>query len=435
MLKRSHFYPLLLLCTCVMLPVPALAIATLSISPAGDGVFVLQGERMQEVSSFHISIKYDAAALSNPRVVMGSLASGRMAAINAGGNPVQIGSVDLKPLGGSGSGTIATITFKRTGPSAGRITGLDGNLLDASTPPKRVAMSTPVITDPNPAADQPSTDDSGDDTTATASTTDGSTRQPTESQVASPFVVGGTLTLPSDEDTDEEAGDPAALPAQQEILERQPDESAKAESASEAGEAQDAAPEVALPPAASVKRIQSVLESFRLFAGERTVSNLIALFSRESAAYFRQVPAIMIADGQASLKVFIADVKGDQAPNFAFNSARFVSLKRAADGEWEIEVRPEKDAASPSVSVLSENLLQEFPLTVTPRAEVALLKSGVPAEADFQLFLKERGTASAPRFDLNGDGRRDYLDDYIFTANYLVRMQEKTDETKGAQQK
>jgi len=434
MLKRNLFYPLLLLCTCVMLPVPAFAIATLSISPAGDGVFVLHGARMQEVSSFHISIKYDATTLSNPRVVMGSLASGRMAAINAGGNPIQIGSVDLKPLGGSGSGTIATITFNRTGPSAGRITGLDGNLLDASSPPKKVAMSTPVITDPNPAADQPSTDDSGNDTTATASTTTaGSTQQPTESQAASPFVVGGTLTLPSDENTDEEAGDPAAQPAQQEILERQPDERANAESAPEAGEAQDAAPKAAVPPAAVAKRIQSALERFRLFEGERTVSNLIALFSRESAASFSQVPAIMIADGQASLKVFIADVKGDKAPNFAFNSARFVSLTRVAEGEWEIEVRPEKGAVSPSVSVLSENLLQEFPLTVTSRAEVALLKPGVLAEADFQLFLKERGTASAPRFDLNGDGRRDYLDDYIFTANYLVRMQEKADKTKGAQ--
>ena len=141
----------------------------------------------------------------------------------------------------------------------------------------------------------------------------------------------------------------------------------------------------------------------------------------------------MIADGQTSLKVVISNVNGDKAPNFAFSSARFVSLKRVADGEWEIVVRPEKGVVSPSVSMLSENRLQEFPLTVTPRAEVSLQKPGELAEADFQLFLKDRGTASAPRFDLNGDGRRDYLDEYIFTANYLVKMKETTGKKKAVQ--
>jgi hypothetical protein len=40
-------------------------------------------------------------------------------------------------------------------------------------------------------------------------------------------------------------------------------------------------------------------------------------------------------------------------------------------------------------------------------------------EEDFNRYLKERETAKSPQFDLNIDGKRDYLDDYIFTANYL----------------
>jgi len=71
--------------------------------------------------------------------------------------------------------------------------------------------------------------------------------------------------------------------------------------------------------------------------------------------------------------------------------------------------------------MVTEAAQQEIPLTVSPQADVDLDKSGSVTEADFQLFLKTRGTDDAPKFDLNGDGKRDYQDDYIFTANYLVK--------------
>lgn len=66
--------------------------------------------------------------------------------------------------------------------------------------------------------------------------------------------------------------------------------------------------------------------------------------------------------------------------------------------------------------------MEEIPLTVAPAipAESKIGKKGKLTEADFILFLKERGTEKAPRFDLNGDGKRDYLDDYIFTANFIA---------------
>jgi hypothetical protein len=58
---------------------------------------------------------------------------------------------------------------------------------------------------------------------------------------------------------------------------------------------------------------------------------------------------------------------------------------------------------------------------VAPPAGIDLDGSGKVNEADFTLFLKERGAENAPRFDLNGDGARNYLDDYIFTANFIVQ--------------
>ena len=121
-------------------------------------------------------------------------------------------------------------------------------------------------------------------------------------------------------------------------------------------------------------------------------------------------------------------------PNFAFNSARYVSLARGDEGEWEVEVRPDAGAVSASVTMLANGTLQEFPLTVTPKVEVSLIKPGKVSEADFLLFLKETGTPAAPGHDLNGDGKRDYLDDYIFTANYLLKVGEQANNKKAAQQ-
>jgi len=59
-------------------------------------------------------------------------------------------------------------------------------------------------------------------------------------------------------------------------------------------------------------------------------------------------------------------------------------------------------------------------IVVAPKAAVDLDRSGSVTEADFKLFLSDRGTAKKTKFDLNGDGKRDFVDEYIFTANYLV---------------
>jgi hypothetical protein len=42
-----------------------------------------------------------------------------------------------------------------------------------------------------------------------------------------------------------------------------------------------------------------------------------------------------------------------------------------------------------------------------------------PFVADFAQFLKD-GSEPKPKRDLNGDGRHDYQDDFIYTVNYLI---------------
>jgi hypothetical protein len=111
-------------------------------------------------------------------------------------------------------------------------------------------------------------------------------------------------------------------------------------------------------------------------------------------------------------------------------------LSKEQDTETESLVAKEENAGAPTgkgrsegkkegvssaeIIIFIDGNARRVPITVTPAAKVDLLSPGKVTEADFDLFLKERGTEKAPRFDLNGDGRRDYVDDYIFTANYLL---------------
>ena len=450
----------------VILPLPAFAISTLSISsPAADGVFVLRGVGLEAVSGLQISVSYDSATLSNPRIALGSLVSGMYNATNPG-NPIQVAIVSTtKAI--SDTGTIATITFERTGASPGRITALTGTLIDLQG--AKVAMAQPIVIDP-PGPSTPAPGQQPGNPTGTGNPTGNTGNAGTDTNISATGrtatattpsrTVAGTVTFPSNETPANETNEPAAIEPEPQI-ETAPQETPEPqgvegevpaeESAAPVPEADEtkapepeataqpaaappaAAPPAAAPPAAAPQPVQTVLERFRVFEGERTVQNQVALFHSRAVQAFSQSPAIAIADGEATVRLTISRLAGDKAPNFTFNSARFVSLARSDNGEWEVEVRPEKDAIKASVGMLYNGMVQELPLTVAPEANVAPNKSGDITEADFQLFLKERGTASAPKFDLNGDGRRDYIDDYIFTASYLVKMEEKATRKQGAQ--
>ena len=178
-------------------------------------------------------------------------------------------------------------------------------------------------------------------------------------------------------------------------------------------------------PEKKLESQQSVLDRFRDYKGESTPKNLIALFDRDEKSGVRQEPPVLLADGKASLKIVISNVSGAHAPNFALKKARLVSLKRDADNAWVVEARPEKGAYNGSLTMLLDDSMVELPLVVAPKIDIDLVKSGKITEDGFKRFLKERGTAKAPKYDLNGDGRRDYVDDYIFTVNYLAAQDTK----------
>jgi len=92
----------------------------------------------------------------------------------------------------------------------------------------------------------------------------------------------------------------------------------------------------------------------------------------------------------------------------------------AVTNTWIAAVRPFKDALDAGITLSLPGITVIFPLTVSPRADIVRNKSARIMEEAFSKYLSGPKGKGLHGFDLNGDGTVDYIDDYIFTANYMT---------------
>jgi hypothetical protein len=173
----------------------------------------------------------------------------------------------------------------------------------------------------------------------------------------------------------------------------------------------------------SIYRQPSVLDRFREFRGARTPGAFLALFDQKQSSGFRQDPPVVLTDGKAIVRLlFVSAPEWDNISDVSLTGARLVAAIKdpEATNTWIIEALPEKGTDEVTMAILQGGVLMVFPVAVAPQVNIDLNKSGHVTEEDFRLFLKERGTPRSPAYDLNGDGVRDFRDDYLFTANYLA---------------
>ena len=171
---------------------------------------------------------------------------------------------------------------------------------------------------------------------------------------------------------------------------------------------------------------KSILEQFQEYRGARTAAAFIAIFRQESMIGVQQYPSIAISDGESPVKVRFVSSPGERtASDVAIMGARLISLKRDPDNTntWIAQLVPEKGACRASLGISQGNLKMIYPLIVAPKADVHRARTGSVSESDFTLYLNSRRTAGSSPADLNRDGRQDYVDDYIFTANYLEAVE------------
>ncbi len=464
----------------------AFASPSVTIAPASNNVYTIQCGDFSDISRVDITIQYDAAALAGLRVVQGGLAADAIMAVNASQQGVlrftlaQPAPIWLRrwtrPESGrltiNGSGTLATVTFVRTMSTGADILSLTASAESGTG--QIIAVASQVvnaqktadsgasteqhadqgIVEPALPGNSPKTTDDGALTgqqtgrTGNQNTTDSGalTEQqagrsatesgPTDSRTAHDTTTAVSVSntpaatmifLESSSSHDNvqaetpslDSSDPQADPG----VQQKDKDSVVFPEIAKAAPGENPLPKTAEPERKKTLMYKSVLERFREFKGGKTPEALIALFS-SGGGDGRQDPPLVLSDGKTTVKVVVELNPKGEDNNFLLDGASLVSLKNKEKNYWIVELLPEKNTLEATISVPRNNQWHVAPLTVSPPRDVAIGRSsGKEAKAAFKRYLKERGTAKAPRFDLNGDGRRDYIDDYIFTANYLARQE------------
>jgi hypothetical protein len=398
---------------------PAFAVSTVTTSSAGDGVFLLQGIGIESAAALEINIVYDTSALANPRVVEGPLIAGAMTAINPNvPGTVRMVIVRLSPV--NGSGVIATLTFDRTGSSPGRIIALSARLADI-----KGALLSSLVQVNNPSETAASTTDSsqGQNTASSASmpaTTPGTPGTPTTAPAPVIIAAPSTKTEESKAGTEAEkgiqpgtpeftgeGGNVASLPARR---------------TDEVPASGDTTAAAKMPESKIFMQI-SVLDRFKEYRGKSTPEAFISLFEQDNMFWCRQDPPVALSDGKTVVRVTFITTPGNKtSSDIAVMGARLISMKKDPDNTntWVVELLPEKGEYRASLAVSQGDVKMVYPLTIAPKLNMYGTKAGAMTGADFYRYFEKRGTAPSTAFDVNNDDKRDYIDDYTITANYLA---------------
>ena len=429
---------------CAILPFEAASAsaANVTVVPSGRGVFIVQGTGLTGVAAMDVTIAYDAATLSNPVVASGSLVSGGMAAANSGTPGIlRLAIITTQPI--TGAGPIATVTFEPKGGSGGRILSLEASLSDEKGKPMDVVSSVgpggTAETAPPPAGGDPAAESIAASAAKGGSLETAALASLQTAGGGDPVRQEGVTTVPT------EGSDGPAMKetAGEATLRQEPPPMGEATAALAREPAADRP--VGVPPAPETERkggnfigTKGVVDRFRDFAGERNPKNLVSLVLAGEAKRVTQHPTISLSDGATAVRITVeTGQEAGAAPNIVLSGARLTGLTRGEGSAWHIDVVPDKGTILATLTVGHNGIITEVPLAVAPPAGIDLDGSGKVNEADFTLFLKERGAENVPRFDLNGDGVRNYLDDYIFTANFIVQtdLKKKPNEESPAKPK
>jgi hypothetical protein len=407
------------------------------ITPQSDGVYVIQGIDFSGVSGVDLTIHYDPAALAGPRVSQGSLVGGALMAANLS-TPGTARLALVRAVAINGSGPIATVTFNRVGSTGADIQALTASVLSGSG--RTIQAGTDIVNFQKTADNgqgnigTPPADSSSPGSPVDVSAS-GSARASTDTigvtAASSSSAAPGILLVPASSLPEKVEARTTAAPSPEQAAPetRQSDAEKTIQQEAQVALAEQPAVKAPEPEKKKVMAYPGVLEKFREYKGKKSPRSLTALFGENPG---QQDPPLVLSDGKTTVRMIIKlDSKGENN-NILLDGASLVSLRNKEGNIWIAELLPDRRTWQASVSVPENHQLTVMPLNVAPPMDVAINHtSGGLTEADFKAFLKDRGTSKTPRFDLNGDGVRDYIDDYIFTANYLAQPKGKKAQDKG----
>jgi hypothetical protein len=378
----------------------ALAASVLSIESSGGGTYVVQGIGMESSAAMDITITYDAATLASPQFTQGDLISGAMVAVNDTiPGTVRIGIVRTTPV--TGTGVIATLVFTPIGSSAGKILGIAASISNID------GKALPVIAQISQQSDTATADTSGTSASSTgeSAATSLASAAPAGADVM-PKLIGPSGSAENKSGSSAEQSAITGTAMESESASSEPTEMADTGGITAASE----------PSRNKIQQFDGVLMRFKKYSGERTAKAVIALFAQDDMVSYHQQPDVVLSDGKTPVRVtFISSSREITAADVAVLGARVVSVKKDPDysNTWTAELIPEKNAYDASFAVSDGTLKRIYPLTIAPMIRLKTNKAGFMTEQDLTAYLSKQ------RQDVNNDGKKNYLDDYIYTANYL----------------
>lgn len=307
--KGRRFTLLTLLLIVLAWPAGADAASTVAVEPNGSGVFVLKAGNLNDVTSGEIRVDYVADGPSPPAVTpIGFGIQGALQAMTDSPGAIVIRFTSDKPL--RGNGYLANIRL------AGQVTSLFAVMKNNKGVEEMAGTS--II---NPSTEVKKKDSTGG-------------------------TAGREQKAPLSPGRDT------------------PDSGATAQ--------KDVAPAVSSsqsssrPATVTFRRLEGVLDRFRSYAGERTPEALSRLFAPVGGREFRQYPAVVLADGEAEVRVAIRPAGGEEVNSFSIKGAHCSSLLKGDAGEWLLDLVPERGTLTASVTVKTGQAMVEYPLTVAP---------------------------------------------------------------------
>lgn len=381
-----------------------------TLTSSGVGAYLLQGSSLRNAAALDITLTYDASLLARPRAAQGALLSNDlfMANTNTPGT-IRIATVHSGNL--NGTGVIASISFDAAGGDNGikslRVIALD---------PEGKKITLAAVIAPN------------DQQQNTASTRHDQPKPPADADAVSasakPVLITGvqkSTAEPSLHDTGSQTG-----PVQQD-----PPTIAKADPVAPPSrpEAAEAATQGALPGQVEKKvfKFKSALDRFKEYKGPRTPEKLIALLKQEGQFAFLQDPAIALSDNITPVTVAVITTASTTSADFILQGGKIFSAERDKDhsNRWIVTLLPEKNAYDVRLSIKEPDALRILPLTVTPKVNADLDGSGKVTRKDFARYLASKGGIRLVTYGSSPADRNRYLDDYVFTANYVLALSPK----------
>lgn len=411
--------------------------AGISIKPAGQGVFSIDVEGLKDIAAVDLEIRYDVQTFDAPSIARGAALSSDVSFITNTAIPGEIRIILKRSRAITASGQVAVLRFTSISEVPGRLVSAHASLITTkglSQPqPVRVVNALPItFPGTDPATDTTST---GTGSTPSAEVTAGDATPPIpggrtdqrdkiDDRFTGRGIADTTVTF-ADPGSGEVKSSPAALPVSpvppsSTVPTAPVTPPPPADSASTLKPAEQAS----AAPAQSIV-YGRVVDRFRDSSDVTSSAALMALFTPQADQKVTQQPAVAISDGRTVVTLRIELPRSfEGTPVFAVTRARMLSSGRDGAGAWTVQVLPDADTLDAVfIAYFGESMIQ-YPLVVAPPADRIPGAAPPLEEAGFALFLKERAKGGKPRFDLNGDGKRDYLDDYIYTANFIARVRQ-----------